>query len=84
MPRNQDVEIIGQGDQATIEHPVRRAGQRDAIGQDIGSFRLDGPYVRGIDFGASSAVDELQASDSAALVIGLDDKTAKQSVPNNS
>lgn len=83
MPRNQDVEVIGQADQATVEHPVRRAGQRDAIGQDIGPFRLNRPYVRCIDFGASPAVDELQASDCTALVVGLYDEAAEQSITDN-
>lgn len=33
---------------------------------------------------ASPAVDELQASDGTAFVVGLNDETAEQSVANNS
>lgn len=61
VSRNRDVAVIGNADEATIKHPVRRAAQSDTIGQDIGPFRLNRPYVCGIVFGASSAVDELQA-----------------------
>ena len=61
MPGNLNVEVIEKADQAAIEHPMRGAGQSDTIGQDIGPFRLNRPYVDCIDFGASSVVDGPQA-----------------------
>ena len=31
LPRYQDIQIIRKADEATIEHPMRRTGQRDTI-----------------------------------------------------
>ena len=36
VPRDDDVEIIAEANQPAIKHPMRRAGQRHAIVDDIG------------------------------------------------
>lgn len=55
----EDVEIVGKGDQAAIEHPVRRSGKRDAVVDDVGSIRLDRPDMGSVDLGTAAAIDQL-------------------------
>ncbi|KRE00649.1 hypothetical protein ASE61_19455 [Bosea sp. Root670] len=47
---------------------------RDAVVDDVRAARLDRPDVRGVDLSTTASVDQLEAGDNAALIIGADTK----------
>ena len=63
----QDALVVRHRQQATVEHPVHRAGQRQAVLHDIRPLGFDRFDVRGFDFRAPAAVDELKPRERAAL-----------------
>src|SRR5450631_992505 len=80
LPRDKDIEIVRQADQAAIEHPVWRTGQCDAIAKVIGAVVLHRPDVGSVDLGTPTTIDDLQTGDRAALVIGAEHDTPEYSV----
>jgi len=84
VPRNKDVQLVGKGDQAPIDHPVRGPGKCDAIAQDIRTVGFHRANVRGMDFGTAAAVDQLQSGDRASLVVGFEDKAAEKAISDDS
>ncbi len=70
LSRDENLEIIGEADQSAVEHPMRRAREREAVADNVRAARFDRPDMRGIDLGATATIDELQPADRAALVIG--------------
>ena len=79
--RDENLKIVGERDQPPIEHPVCRAGKREAVADDVGSTLFDWPDMRRIDFGATAAVYQPEARNRASLSIGPQDRSAEDPVP---
>lgn len=79
-----DVELVGEGDEATVEHPVDGAGESEAVGDAVGAVGLDRLDMGGFDLSSAVAVDQLQAGDRAAAVIGLEHALPESAVANDS
>ena len=77
VTRDEDIEIVRQRNQTSVEHPMSCARERQTVRYDIGSIAFHGPYMRSIDFGPPSSIDELQSSDGAPFTVGLDDQPSE-------
>ena len=60
LPRNEYFEVVRQGDQTSIEHPMHRARERNTVGDDVRTVCLDCSDMSGFCFGAPAAIDELE------------------------
>lgn len=63
--------VFGHRDQPTVEHPVQRARQGEAVAGGIAAVAVHGADVGGLNFRPAPAVTQLQAGHGAAIVIGL-------------
>src|SRR4051812_41276645 len=79
-PRDQYLQIVRKGDQSAIEHPVCRAGKRKTVADDVRAVLLDRSDMRGIDFGAATAVDQPKPGYRTSLAVGPQDCPAKDPV----
>ena len=79
--RDENLKIVGEGDQSPIEHPVRRTGERETVAHDIRPILLDRPDMRRIDFGATATVYQPEPGYRASLSIGPQDRSAEDPVP---
>ncbi|ADP72355.1 hypothetical protein Rvan_3156 [Rhodomicrobium vannielii ATCC 17100] len=59
LARHQYFEVVGKTDQATIEHPMRSPGKRNAVINNIRTVVFDRPNMGSINFGPAAAVDQL-------------------------
>lgn len=70
LPRDENFKIVGQADEAAVEHPMRGARQGDSVLDDIRSAMLHRPDMGGIDLGAPTAIDEFQTGHRATRIVG--------------
>jgi hypothetical protein len=59
LPRNQYLQVVSQANKTTIKHPMRRAGKRNPVADDIWPARFDGTDMCRSDFGPPFSIDEL-------------------------
>lgn len=83
MARDEDREVVAKRDQPAIEHPVRGTRKGEAVVHAVGAVRRDGADMRGGDFGTAAAIDEFEAGDRAALVVGRDNGGAENAVADD-
>ena len=79
---HQNAPVVGHGQQASVEHPMHRAGQRKSILDNVwslGAYRFD---MRSFDLGSAPAVDELKSSKRAAAIIGLEHNRSENAIAN--
>jgi hypothetical protein len=62
---------------------MRCAGKSNPIADDIWPARFHGPDMCRRDFSAPSSIDKLQTGDGAALIIGTQHNTPKDSITQN-
>ena len=65
-----DAELVVDGDKPTVEHPMKRSGERDTIPYRIGppaGYRSD---VCCLNLWPSTAIDQSKSTDGAAIVVG--------------
>jgi hypothetical protein len=67
LPRNENPQVIGQAEQAAVEHPMHGAGKGNSVADDIGTIRFDRTDMGRGDFGAPLTVDQSKAADRTAL-----------------
>ncbi len=66
-------QVVVDRDQASIEHPMHRAAQRDPISHRVRATIGDWSDVRSLDLRTTSAIDDLEASNSTGVLVdGLD------------
>jgi hypothetical protein len=61
-------------------NPMGGAGKRDAVADVVGAVMLDWFDVGGFDLGSAVAVDEFEARDGAAAVVGVEYDAAEHAV----
>lgn len=71
LPRDHDVEIIRQPNQPAIEHPVRRARQRQPVADAVGPTMLDGSDMRRLGLRPATTVDQLPPRHRTAFAISF-------------
>src|SRR5690348_12522832 len=59
---------------------MRRAGQSEAVGNDVGAVSLDRLDMRGLDFGPAAPIDKLETGDRAATAICVQDNSTKHPI----
>src|SRR5687768_11268830 len=82
-PRDQNLQFVRERDQSSIEHPVRRAGKRKTVADDVRAVLLDRPDMSGIDFGATTTVYQPKPGYRTSLVVGPQDCPAEDPVPQD-
>lgn len=83
LSRHQDSERVIEPDQPSIEHPGRCSGQGKTVSNDVGSASFDRVNMCSLHLGSPATVDELQARDGAAFIIGAQDDPPEHAVPND-
>ena len=79
--RDENLKIVGERDQPSIEHPVCRAGKRETIAHDIRPILLDRSDMRCVDLGTTATVYQPEARNRASLSIGSQDRSTEEPVP---
>ena len=81
LARDQDSQVVCQPNQSTIEHPVGGSGKGDAVAYNIRPVVFDRYDVGGLDFGAATAVDQLESRDRTTPVICTQHGLPEVSIP---
>src|SRR6516164_980095 len=77
---HQDREIIVDRNQATVEHPMHRAAERDAVAHGVRPSIGDWSNVRGLDLQPTSTIYDLEAGNRAGILISCLDRYGERSI----
>ena len=64
-----DIEVVAEGDESAIEHPMRSPGQCYAIVDDVRSMMFDRSNVGRSDLSTTAPIDQLQPGYRTPLVV---------------
>src|SRR6188768_1335469 len=59
------------------------AGKCDAVGDDVWAILLDRLDMRGLHLGSAAAIDELEACDGTAAIIGVQNDAAEYAITHD-
>ena len=80
-PRYQNLQVVRESDQSSIEHPVCRARKCQTVADDVRAVLLDRSDMGGIDFSAAAAVYQPKSCYRTSLTVGSQDGPAEDPVP---
>ena len=81
LARDQDSQVVRQSNQSTIKHPVGGSGKGDAVAYNVRPVAVDRYDVGGLDFGAATAVNQLESGDCTTLVVRTEHGLPEVSIP---
>ena len=78
LPRNENIQLVGEADEPSVEHPMQSTTKGYAILHAIRATFLDWPDMGCFGFSPSPAIDKLPPGDGAAAVIGSENSAPEQ------
>ena len=81
---DQDLVVVTDREEASVEHPVDRPGERDAVPDRVRTVVLDRLDVRRLDLWAAAAVADAETGECARVAVGASNRVAERLVTERS